>query len=1153
MSNKRASQGGSKKSTKKPRTVFKPCPIADSSDTLASAAPNISSTSNAPAAIPAAPTTTQHTRGYQVYSLSDGRLGMRHKDSSMQVESTTSTSAADSVNSAQTEAIVAAVFEGLSVEEAEGLHPDHQQHNFTKADAKRPRPELRASARVRDWVPHQTQFLDELLRFFGSEYAIDTGDVRCHGCDKSKASLRCTECECRKLFCKSCIVNRHKDLALHHIKTWDGDHFKRVSLESLGLIIQLGHDNETCDKPAETTRQIVVGDISGIHEVTVRFCECLDDTGDVLPQWTQLFRKGWFPATTKRPETAFTFRMLDIFQELNFQAKTNVYDYWRSLERVTDNSGGSTAIDRYKQFSHCVRLWRHLVMLKRGGRAHDPEGIANTKEGELALECPACPHPGKNLPPDWETSPAHIKWLYTLFLMIDANFRAKLKDRGLDDYELAPGWSYYVENSKFKAHVDAAGEQTEKNGCSAEHKAILNANLRREGYIASGVGVVLCTRHALIRKNTAGDIPLGEKYAIMDYLIFSTVLGVILALLLSYDIVCQWYKNLPRRIKELPPRLYYDLTATEVRYAIPKKHIRVHGPAHSRFSFNYLKNVGRTYGEGIEAQWAYLNPVSLSAREMGPGVRHEVLNDHWGAWNWQKIIDFAPRLLASLRDADKTYAAQHADYMDFSLSFTAQQVSKWMRAIHEWDEDPVHAPDPYEEPRTAVTLKSTRLQIADEEAEEIAAGTLPLHDVSPGVFLQLGLDLEEQQRNLRSKQSWGSRTEASLASIQEKRNALARRVDSWQTLQDLHMPIVAQIRVNGPPTSQPHASDRASVPAGTSPSPAIVPEHSHASAAPAPKSTSPNHSRKAEEILLWLPSALPVNLRSTLLAGLADKERRLRLAQADDSLEEIRRYRRILTGILEFKQLNVTGTGQKAGTKVRTLYTSFQDKIVRAAARYRAARSALETLDAGGDWERRFKVLLAADIRGPGRDSESNKPGEGRYEISWIWLVPNSAGELRNMAAHPDPAADTEEYLQNIAVEWAQSKARAERWGEEVKLLQEEMRRVIEYFRWKVQWWRDQAHLRDAPDAVTRGLGIYAARQAAIFEGLARRCVEMWFPYLKSRDGGVPVWMAPYATPDLIARVDGARTSRRRPRRAATALDSDDDTADEFSASEEES
>ena len=48
-------------------------------------------------------------------------------------------------------------------------------------------------------------------------------------------------------------------------------------------------------------------------------------------------------------------------------------------------------------------------MLKRGGRAHDPAGAGATKEGELTVECPACPHPGKNLPDDWKDSPPHIR------------------------------------------------------------------------------------------------------------------------------------------------------------------------------------------------------------------------------------------------------------------------------------------------------------------------------------------------------------------------------------------------------------------------------------------------------------------------------------------------------------------------------------------------------------------------------------------------------------------------------------------------------------------------------------------------------------------------------------------------------------------------
>ena len=42
------------------------------------------------------------------------------------------------------------------------------------------------------------------------------------------------------------------------------------------------------------------------------------------------------------------------------------------------------------------------MALKRAGRGHDPQGISGTSQGELMVECPACPHPGRNLPSDWE-------------------------------------------------------------------------------------------------------------------------------------------------------------------------------------------------------------------------------------------------------------------------------------------------------------------------------------------------------------------------------------------------------------------------------------------------------------------------------------------------------------------------------------------------------------------------------------------------------------------------------------------------------------------------------------------------------------------------------------------------------------------------------
>lgn len=40
-----------------------------------------------------------------------------------------------------------------------------------------------------------------------------------------------------------------------------------------------------------------------------------------------------------------------------------------------------------------------------------------------------------------------------MFLAIDANFRLKLKNRGIKDPELGSGWAYFVEEKKYNTHV----------------------------------------------------------------------------------------------------------------------------------------------------------------------------------------------------------------------------------------------------------------------------------------------------------------------------------------------------------------------------------------------------------------------------------------------------------------------------------------------------------------------------------------------------------------------------------------------------------------------------------------------------------------------------------------------------------------------------
>ena len=56
-----------------------------------------------------------------------------------------------------------------------------------------------------------------------------------------------------------------------------------------------------------------------------------------------------------------------------------------------------------------VREWRHLKMLKRAGRGHEPGGVEATSLGELCLRCPACPRPGYNLPENWQSASDDIK------------------------------------------------------------------------------------------------------------------------------------------------------------------------------------------------------------------------------------------------------------------------------------------------------------------------------------------------------------------------------------------------------------------------------------------------------------------------------------------------------------------------------------------------------------------------------------------------------------------------------------------------------------------------------------------------------------------------------------------------------------------------
>jgi hypothetical protein len=69
------------------------------------------------------------------------------------------------------------------------------------------------------------------------------------------------------------------------------------------------------------------------------------------------------------------------------------------------------------------------------------------------------------------------------------------------------------------------------------------------------------------------------------------------------------------------------------------------------------------------------------------------------------------------------------------------------------------------------------------------------------------------------------------------------------------------------------------------------------------------------------------------------------------------------------------------------------------------------------------------------------------------------------------------------------------RYAEEVDLLQEEMRRVVQFMDWRRDWWHSmvglRVHLQHDP-ALREGHSAYAHKQAWYMDGLSTRFQTLW-------------------------------------------------------------
>ncbi|KAJ7170315.1 hypothetical protein C8R43DRAFT_1120743 [Mycena crocata] len=946
--------------------------------------------------------------------------------------------------------------------------------------------------RVKAWIPLRDSYADGLMRRQGRGPWWQAG---CAGCGQTNPQWRCEDCFASRMLCGACIVERHRDEPLHFLQEWENGFFQGRCLRDLNMRYQIGHPGgEDCPFVHLTPglKKFVVLHDNGIHELDIDFCSCAGAPTEV----DQLLNIGWFPATSKVPSTAATLSLLRRFHLLNLQARVPAYDFYNTLVLLRHGAGLSKAPPRLPQFMDMVREYRHLMMCIRAGRAHDPTGIAGTKSGELAIPCRCCPHPTINLPEGWENAPPEIAWIYRLMVSKDANFKMKGRDRSSreKDPTLGPGWAYMVASDRYLKYLADFIHEDEISHC-VSFAALWSANNKRSKNLrASGVGSVSCSRHELFRPCGTGDLQKGERYSNMDYLFFSSLIGMTLKTVVSsYDIACQWGRNFATRAKAMPKRMQLP-EGVKVLFKVPKFHLPPHvKKCHGPYSFNYTKGVGRTDGEGVERNWSWLNWAARFISVMGPGSREDTIDDLCGFSNWKKTVDLGNSLLRKMVLAIPQgiihSRAFHA-FTDGLREHHEEELLEWEKTVRAWEENSELA-NPYEYPESeAETMADVMQRIAEQDHARVTSKGAAEILIKPAAFLMAGIEIEDNQEAVALEAKRRNRTTIQATTLQRQRTLLLGKISALHDVQGTYMPGLSQWFAQQDP-------------------PLAVPDKA-----------------KPETIPIYLPSRLPTEARQGIcIEGLAAHEDALRAAQAGESLRDLRAALRTRTFAHQFQRKLQQSQGM--WTKSRTLTEGIEDRVRAASSRYRMAHAALLRLRGGGDWQMELQELRQEDIRGMNErlmndvEKQANRKarllagltaeptpeesvddygepvaltvlfnletGEGKRELSWIWYTGMAASGTDT--AGDGRLHDGTRFITvwgcrglmrptDIRVEWMRARARADRWREELILLEEEMRRVIVFCIWKANWWRERVAARPGVDDVlAEGLSAYALEQ----------------------------------------------------------------------------
>ncbi|KAM6493319.1 hypothetical protein JOM56_011453, partial [Amanita muscaria] len=642
-----------------------------------------------------------------------------------------------------------------------------------------------------EWIPWRSTYLSILLESEGRQQA----EQMCEDCLQAEAIIRCLSCHGHHLWCSPCAVKAHTNHPFHRVERWTGQFYQAVSLLDLGFTLNLGHGGRVCPNNMEegssdwSCHRFTILDSAGIFVHHVRWCRC--NGVAVEDKHLQLVRARLFPSSITKPQTAFTFDVLDQFLIDALECKTSAMSFYQKLRWLTDNAFPNLLPDRYRELMRVSRVWRDLSNRKRAGFGHDAQ--REPGPGELAIFCPACPQPGINLPERWseiyDRLAQHNSIPVTEFsntnavalrYVLDGNFTAqhmKMK-RPEDNVALSDGLGYMVNEKCYQSHIRSAADNKDKSACH-NHRVVNSANTNKSNLRATGIGATACARHGCFVPHSVVDFYKGEQQKNIDYSVCQAIRhnsdGLQKALII-YDVACQWYTKFQRRVES-----YSSLSlpeGLEIVPAVGKFHLSAHKlDCFARFSLMFTRGAGHIDGEILETLWSSFNKVSPTARSMSLAHRQELYDDHMRDSNWKKLVGLVKALCKKHKAACNGVEATKGPFEELTTSLDDHKVRVWIKVLHSYSTMRNYCAN--EDGVTAPTLAEIRLNLVE-------SGMTSLRTNGSVNWLVDGISIENAQDALRAEIRCLSSnpTTTQKTVIAQKRQRLLARITNFNEAGD---------------------------------------------------------------------------------------------------------------------------------------------------------------------------------------------------------------------------------------------------------------------------------------------------------------------------------------------------------------------------------